>query len=190
MSAQPELHFTLEEYFALERGSERRFEYREGKIVLMSGGSRQHGEIARNLIRHLANRLSATGCRVYGSDIALVVPAAPPYRYPDVSVVCDEAQFCRIERLDALINPALIVEVLLPTSEAYDLGTKFEWYKSIPSFAEYLLVAQDRPHVTQRTRQPDGSWLERTIDAPTPALQLSSMACELPLDEIYEDVQF
>ncbi len=192
MSAQPKspLYFTLEEYFALERSSERRFEYRNGEIVLMSGGSRQHGEIARNLIRHLANRLAASACRVYGSDIALLVPAAPPYRYPDVSVVCGEAQFRRVEGLDALLNPALIIEVLSPTSESYDRGTKFEWYKSIPAFAEYLLIAQDRPHVTQRSKQPDGSWLERTVNDPQAALRLASIACELPLSEIYGGVEF
>ncbi|MGI8566686.1 MAG: Uma2 family endonuclease, partial [Pyrinomonadaceae bacterium] len=190
MSAQPQSHlyFTLEEYFALERTSERRFEYRGGEIVLMSGGSRQHGEIASNLIFNLRRRLSEGDCRVYGSDIAVVVPAAPPYRYPDVSVVCGEAQFHHTNGLDALVNPTLLIEVLSPTSEAYDRGTKFEWYKSIPSFAEYLLIAQDRPHVTQRTKQPDGNWLERAVNDPEAALRLGSIACELPLREIYEGV--
>ncbi len=192
MLAQPESHlsFTLEEYFALERSSERRFEYRDGEIVLMSGLSRQHGAIARNLIRHLANRLSASGCQVFGSDIALVVPVALPYRYPDVSVVCGEPQFREIEGLDALLNPVLVTEVLSPSSEGYDRGMKFENYKSIPSFTEYLLIAQDRYHVTQRTKQPDNSWLERTIDTPEATLQLTSIACELPLSEIYEGVEF
>lgn len=191
MSAQLRpVYFTIEEYFALERSSERRFEYRDGDIVLMSGGSRRHGEIASNLIRHLANRLSASGCRVYGSDTALVVPAAPPYRYPDVSVVCGAAEFRRIEGLDALVNPTLIVEVISPTSEAYDRGTKFEWYKSVPSFAEYLLIAQDRPHITQRTKQTDGSWVERAVSDHGAVLRLTSIESELPLDEIYEDVEF
>lgn len=192
MSALPKSQprFTLEEYFALERASERRFEYHDGEIVLMSGGSRQHGEIASNLIFAFRRRLANSGCRVYGSDIALIVPAAPPYRYPNVSVVCGEPQFRRVEGLDALVNPALIVEVLSPTSESYDRGAKFEWCKSIPSFAEYLLIAQDRPHVTHRARQPDGSWLERAVDDPEAALRLNSVACELPLREIYEGVGF
>ena len=72
------LYFTLEEYFAVERTSERRFEYRDGEIVLMSGGSRQHGEIASNLIFNLRRRMSETDCRIYGSDIAVVVPVTPP----------------------------------------------------------------------------------------------------------------
>jgi len=192
MSAQPKSHlyFTLEEYFGLERTSERRFEYRNGEIVLMSGGSRQHGEISRNVIRHLANRLSTSGCQVYGSDIAVIVPTAPPYRYPDTSVVCGEALFRDINGLDALINLTLLIEVLSPTSEAYDRGTKFEWYKSVLTFAEYLLIAHDRPHITQRTKQPDGNWLERAVNDPEAALRLGSIACELPLREIYEGVEF
>lgn len=192
MSAQLRAHiyFTLEEYFALERSSERRFEYRDGEIVCMSGGSRQHGEISRNVIRHLANRLAERGCRIYGSDIAVIVPAAAPYRYPDVSMVCKEPQFRQVNGLDALINPVLLVEVLSPTSEAYDRGTKFEWYKSIPTFAEYLLIAQDRPHITQRVKQPDNSWLERSINDLDAALRTNSMDCELPLLEIYEGVEF
>ena len=190
MSAQPERFFTLEEYFALERSSERRFEYRDGEIFLMSGGTRQHGAIASNLVRHLGNRLASQGCRVYGSDVALFVPAAPPYRYPDVSVACGRAEFRRIEVLDALVNPVLIAEVLSPTTENYDRGMKFEWYKSIPTFEEYLLIAQDRPHVTQRTKQQDGSWLERTIEGMEAVLRLNSLGNELPLSEIYEGVEF
>lgn len=190
MSAQPKQLFTLEEYFALERSSERRFEYRDGEIFLMSGDTRQHGEIASNLIFTLRRYLSAKKCRVYGSDIALFVPTAPPYRYPDVSVACGRAEFRRIEVLDALVNPVLIAEVLSPTTENYDRGMKFEWYKSIPTFEEYLLIAQDRPHITQRTKQQDGSWLERTIEGMEALLRLNSVGVELPLSEIYEGVEF
>lgn len=192
MSAQSwsQLYFTIEEYFALERTSERRFEYRDGEIICMSGGSRQHGEIASNLIFGLRRRLAGSGCRVYGSDIAVVVPSAPPYRYPDVSVACGEPVFRDINGLDALTNPLVLVEVLSPTSEAYDRGTKFEWYKSVSTFGEYLLIAQDRPHVTQRIKQPDDSWLERSINDLDHVLQLNSIKCELPLSEVYEGVKF
>ncbi len=80
--------------------------------------------------------------------------------------------------------------MLSSTSETYDRGTKFEWYKSIPTFAEYLLIAQDRSHVTQRIKQTDGSWLERAFYDSDAALRLISIACELPLREIYEGVEF
>lgn len=95
-SLPPPNSFTLEEYFALERASERRFEYRDGEIVCMSGGSREHATIASNVIRNLGNKLPKT-CRVYGSDLAAYVPDGPPY-----CAVCDtrsrngrQVEFCR-----------------------------------------------------------------------------------------------
>ena len=79
-------------------------------------------------------------------------------------MVSGEPVFRDVNGLDALTNPLVLVEVLSPTSEAYDRGTKFEWYKSVSTIVEYLLIAQDRPHVTQRIKQPDDSWLERSIN--------------------------
>src|SRR3989442_14384850 len=134
VSSQPlPISFSIEEYFALERASERRFEYRDGEVVCMSGGTREQTAIARNMLRHLANRIPKT-CEAYGSDLALYAPAGPPYRYPDASVVSGGARFRTINGLDALENPVLIVEVLSPTSTDFDRGTKFEQYKSIPAF--------------------------------------------------------
>ena len=89
--------YSLEEYFALERVSERRFEYRDGEIVCLSGGARKHAAIASNVIRRIGNKLRET-CRVYGSDLAIYVPDGRPYRYPDASVVCGEARKPRAAR--------------------------------------------------------------------------------------------
>jgi len=157
--------FTIDEYFALERASERRFEYREDEVVCMSGGSREHAAVARNIVRHLSNKLGQSG-QAYGSDLAIYVPGGPPYRYADVTVVCGEARFREINGLDALENPVFIVEVLSPTSVDFDRGTKFEQYKSIREFAEYLLVAQDRFHVARRIKRQDGTWNEAVFELP------------------------
>src|SRR5437667_1304388 len=165
MSSQAQTNwFTIDEYFALERASERRFEYREGEVVCRSGGTREHAAIARNILRHLANRIPKT-CQAYGSDLALYVPAGLPYRYPDASVVCGEARFRKINGLDALENPVLIVEVLSPTRADFDRGTKFEEYKSTPEFAEYLLVGQDRFHVAHRIKLEDGTWNKASFES-------------------------
>ncbi len=190
MSAKREdIFYTLPEYFGLEEASERRWEYRNGLVACMSGGSRRHGQIASNLIRHLGNRLAQTACRVFGSDIAVDVPAGQPYRYPDVSVACSPV-FRRIRTLDALVNPVLIVEVLSPSSENYDLGEKFEEYQSIASFREYLLVAQDACRVIHRVKQDDGTWDERITQDPSDELHLASLDCELPLQAVYEMLEF
>lgn len=191
MSAPPQTQFfTLDEYFALERASERRFEYRDGEVVCMSGGSHQHAQLCRNLIRRLGNSLDGTSCQVFGSDLAVELPAAPPYRYPDVSVVCGQASFRDIYGLDVLQNPLLIVEVLSPTSEAYDRVRKFEQYCSVPSFAEYLLVAQDRPQVTQRLKRDDGNWSEGVIDNIDAAVMPGTLNCALKMREVYESVEW
>ena len=190
MSSQPRSNwFSVDEYFALERASERRFEYRDGDVVCMSGGSRQHAAIARNIVRHVANKLRA-GCQVYGSDLALYVPGGLPYRYPDASVVCAEARFQSVNGLDCLENPVLIIEVLSPSSADFDRGTKFEQYKSISEFAEYLLVAQDRPDVARRIRRHHDTWDETIFDSLDAVVHLDTVGIDLTSREIYEGLAF
>jgi Uma2 family endonuclease len=181
--------FSVEEYFALERASERRFEFRDGEIVCMSGGSREHATIASNLIRSLGDKIRET-CRVYGSDLAVYVPDGRPYRYPDASVVCGEARFQIIDGRDCLENPALLVEILSPSSADFDRGTKFEQYKSIPDFTEYLLVIQDRPHVARRSRGGQDTWTETVFDSLDATVRLNSIGVDLTLRELYDGVSF
>ena len=179
--------FSLEEYFALERASERRFEYRDGEIVCMSGGSRDHATIASNVVRYLGNKVRK-GCRVFGSDLAVYVPDGRPYRYPDVSVICGEARYQVIDGRDCLENPRLLVEVLSPTSADFDRGSKFEQYKSIPEFVEYLLVTQDRPHVARRSRSGQDTWTETVFDSLEAIVLLDSIGTDLAMRELYESV--
>ena len=159
MAANPERRYTLEEYFELERTSEERFEYWNGEVFCMSGASQTHDRILVNFIVALSAKLDASKCRVFSSDMRVKVPSAPPYRYADLSALCGEARFEEIGGVDALVNPQLIVEVLSPSTEAYDRGDKFTHYKSILTFGEYLLVAQHRPHVTHLFKQTDGAWI-------------------------------
>jgi Uma2 family endonuclease len=180
--------FSIDEYFALERASDRRFEYRQGEIVCMSGGSREHAAISRNVIRHLSNKLGGR-CEAYGSDLAVYVPEGLPYRYADVTVVCGEARFRNINGLDALENPVLIVEVLSPATADFDRGTKFEEYKSIPEFREYLLIAQDRFHVAHRIKREDGTWNEAVFESSAAVIHLESAGVDLSLREIYEGLR-
>ena len=188
MSSQPlPIWFSVDEYFALERASERRFEYRDGEIVCMSGGSREHAAIASNVIRYAGNKLRE-GCRRYGSDLAVYVPDGRPYRYPDASVVCGEARFRGIDGRDCLENPVLLVEVLSPASADFDRGTKFEQYKSILEFGEYLLVAQDRPHVARRSRLDHETWSETVFDSLSATIRLETAGVDLAMREIYEGI--
>jgi Uma2 family endonuclease len=190
MVANPTRRYTLEEYFELERTSEERFEFWHGEVFCMSGASANHERILRNMLVHLTLKLGGRGCEAFTSNIRIKVPSAPPYRYADLSALCGEAQFEEIGGVDTLTNPTLIVEVLSPSTEAYNRGDKFTHYQSILSFSEYLLVAQHRPHVTRLFRQDDGTWVHTEVNDLNSVLKLSSLDCELPLSEIYLNVSF
>ena len=190
MAANPEKRYTLEEYLELDRTSEERLEFWDGEVFCMSGGSESHDEIESNLVSFLKPLLRERGCRAFTGNFRIKVPSAPPYRYADFSALCGEAKFEEIGGVDALTNPQLLVEVLSPSTEAYDRGDKFSHYTSIPTLREYLLVAQHRPHVTRLLRQDDGTWNHSQVNDLEASVHLTSLDCELPLSEIYRDVSF
>lgn len=184
----PRHYFTLEEYFALERVGDARYEYWDGDIHCMSGGSRAHGTICANLVLSLGTSLRRGPCRAFTGDTAILTPGLPPYRYPDASAACGELKFKHVHGLDALVNPVLIVEVLSPTTKARDTGDKFAAYQAIETFSEYLLVAQDAPRVTHYARRPGGAWERRDVTGLGAVVALESVGCELKMSDIYEGV--
>lgn len=190
MSIQPQHGYTLEEYFALEQASEVRYEYWQGEVFAMSGASPAHVQIQVNLITLLRSQLRRRPCRIFSSDMRLKVPSFPPYRYPDLSALCGEPVFELIGGLEVLTNPTLIVEILSPTTEAFDRGDKFTHYKSIPNFREYLLIAQHRPHVGQYAKQSDTVWSYQEFNHLSASLYVSSVDCTLGLEELFQDVIF
>ncbi|HEV7844603.1 MAG TPA: Uma2 family endonuclease [Pyrinomonadaceae bacterium] len=190
MAAHLERRYTLEEYLELDRTAEERFEFWQGEVFCMSGVSQEHAEIEINLTVALRTRLSGRKCRIFPANMRVKVPTPPPYRYADLSALCGEAQFETIGGVDALTNPALLVEVLSPSTESYDRGEKFARYKSIPGLREYLLVAQDRPFVIQLVKRADGEWLYRDFDALESLVRLESLDCEITLSEMYQNVGF
>ncbi len=128
-------------------------------------------------------------CEVFNADMQIKVPAAPPYRYPDVSVVCGEAVFEETQGIKLLVNPLLLIEVLSPSTAEYDLGKKFTEYKSIASFQEYLAISQTHPHVIRYIRHPNGFWVRHDIEGIASEVLLGSLNLSLPLSEIYERVK-
>jgi Uma2 family endonuclease len=190
MSAIPKQKLSIEAYVEFDKSNEGKWEYFDGEIFDMAGGSLNHNQIASNASRALGNKLEEKGCRVLPSDMRLKVPLALPYRYPDVVVVCGEPVIETLQGQELLVNPRLIVEVLSASTKAYDFDLKFTAYQSIESFEEYLLIAQDRPHVTQYVRQRDGGWLRQDIGGMEAAIRLATVECELTLAEIYRLVKF
>lgn len=190
MTALPKQHYTLEEYLELDAKSEARLEYWDGEIFDMSGVSEEHAEVEVNLIMQLGPRLRAKGCRIFPANVRIKVPSLPPYRYGDTSALCGQAKFEKIGGVDVLTNPQLIIEVLSDSTEAYDRGHKFLHYKSIPSFTEYLLIAQQRPHVSQFIKEADNRWVQHEFKDLNDVINLVSLDCELALSDIYANVSF
>jgi Uma2 family endonuclease len=185
----PRHYYTLEEYFALERVGEARYEYWDGDIVCMSGGSRQHVTISGNVYYSIRRQLEGRNCQVFTGDLQIRTPQLPPYRYPDVSVVCGRPGFAKVEGFDVLTNPILIVEVLSPGTASRDRNEKREAYQALPSLMEYLLVAQDMPHITHYLRQED-EWIRRDYGDPAATINLPSIKCLLALSDVYDRVKF
>jgi Uma2 family endonuclease len=184
---QPKPFLSPEAYLAIEREAETRSEYLHGEMFAMSGGSRQHNLIVTNAVRELSLQLKRRPCEVYSNDQRVRIPETGLYTYPDIVVVCGEPRF-EDESVDTLLNPVLLVEVLSPTTEAYDRGKKFESYRTIASLAEYVLVSQQEPRVEQFLRQEDGHWLFTATAGLESSISLASVQCELALEEIYDKV--
>lgn len=191
MSASPKPKYTLEQYLEMDARSEERLEFWNGEVFSMSGGSLRHDDIIVNVVGTLREKLAGGECRVSGTEARIDVPDSPaPYHYADASVVCGKREIKTLGKQEMLVNPTLIVEVMSPTSEAFDRGDKFTYYKSVPSFREYVLIAQHRPHVTHYVKLETGEWKYEEINDLEGTAQLASVGCTLPLREVYKGVEF
>ena len=185
----PRHYYSLEEYFALEKVGEARFEYWNGEIICMSGGTEQHAIITSNIHREISNKIKGSKCRAFTEGMPILTPSLPPYRYPDVSVACGEIKYESLQGLRALVNPTLIVEVLSATTEKVDRNEKRIAYQSQPALLEYLLVSQTAHHVTRYTRHGQ-FWHREEISGLASKLEFPHLHCELTLSDIYEGVIF
>lgn len=188
--AQPLVQSRLspEEYLAFERASEQKHEYANGEVFAMAGASREHSLLTTNLVRELSVALIERPCEVHASDMRVKIPSSRRYLYPDVSIVCSEPAFEDAE-LDTLLNPKVVIEVLSDSTEAYDRGEKFAYYRSVASIAEYVLVAQSRVRIEHFERQPSGTWL-LTIFGAGEDLAIRSLSVRVQVDRIYLRVPF
>ena len=185
-----QLAINPEEYLTRERAAEERSEYVNGQIFAMSGASRHHEALIMNLAGEIQPQLKRRGCQAYGSNLRVWIPAKKSFRYPDVSIVCGEPALLPDNHFDTLLNPTIIIEVLSPSTEATDRGTKAEEYRSLPSLQEYLFVAQDRYHVEHYVRQGAQQWLMTEYNELNATITLASVECQLALAEIYYQLVF
>jgi len=188
MTAQPKKYLSLEEYFKLEETSEIKSEYYQGVAYAMAGASENHNLIAGEVFLDLGIQLRGKSCRPYPGDFRLKIEAVNVYTYPDLSVICGETQLADGRR-DTFVNPTVLIEVLSESTEVYDRLKKFEFYRSISSMQEYLLIAQDRPHIERYCRH-GLNWLFTEYSSSEDEVTLESIGCTLSLASIYQRVTF
>ena len=186
-------YLTPEEYITLERkaipdAETVRSEYVKGKIIAMSGASFAHNLITANISAGLHSRLRDSGCVAIANEMRVSTPSTSSYFDPDVVVVCEEPRF-EDDVFDILLNPIIIVEVLSPSTEAYDRGERLLHYRQLESLKEYILVSQDRVYVERYLRKQE-EWGYTSLQELGEVLPLISIQCKLPLREIYENVKF
>lgn len=180
--------FTEQEYLAMERESPVKHELIGGRIYEMSGASMVHNLLKDNIAQALREALRGRPCVVLTSDQRVHIPATGLYTYPDVVVLCGRPERHRLDE-DTLLNPVLLVEVLSPSTEAYDRGAKASHYRSLPSLAEYLLVSQSEQRVEHYRRVEEGRWLLSEAVGEGGVLTLPVLSCELALRAVYENLE-
>ena len=180
--------WTPEEYISLERKATRKSEYLSGEILAMSGASLAHTRITLDIATELNIQLRGQKCEVVTNDMRVKTTPIVSYFYPDVVLFCGEPLF-EDETFDTLLNPVVIIEVLLPSTEAYDRGEKFESYKQLLSLKEFILVSQDKVHVEHHCLQ-DTQWKLKEFHALQDSITLSAIGCKLSLRDIYTRVNF
>jgi len=187
MVAQPVPYTTPEEYLAAERAAECKSEYLDGQIYAMAGASPAHNRIAVNVIREVSLHLKGRPCEAFAGDMRVRVEDTGLYAYPDATIVCGKALFD--EHGDTLLNPTAIIEILSPSTMAWDRGVKAEHYRRLDSLREYLLIAQDRAYVERYVRQADGSWKLWEARGMDVSVRIDAVDLDLPLADVYDRVE-
>ncbi|MCX7596181.1 MAG: Uma2 family endonuclease [Fischerella sp.] len=189
MEATKQRYYTPEEYLELEEAADYKSEYIDGQIIPMAGGTTNHNQIALNLSTELNFAFKRQNYRVYMGDVRLWIPKRRIYTYPDVMVLTGEPEYFN-NRTDTILNPQVIVEVLSKSTKGYDCEDKFETYRTIDSFQEYLLIDQARIHVEQYSKTAKKRWLMREYDEEDEAISLASISFQISLQDLYNKVKF
>jgi Uma2 family endonuclease len=189
LNVLPRHYYTLEEYFALDHASDARYEYWDGDILCMSGGSQRYYTLSEGFLLNLSRLMEGQNGRAFSGAVPIQTPSLPPYRYPDASIVCGKPIFVNVGGIDVLTNPILVVEVLSPGTEQFDKTAKRDAYQKLASLKEYLIVAQDAPHITRYHRQ-GRRWLRQDFGDLKASLDLTSINNQMLIADIYAGITF
>jgi len=182
----PHLPCTRAGYLALDAAEpDRRYEFWDGEVSAMGGASRAHNAVALGFAAELRRALRGSPCAAFMADMRTRI-AEDRYVYPDVVVACPP-ELDESARPETLVNPRVVVEVLSPSTEAFDRGRKFAGYREVASLTDYVLAAADTARVEHYSREPDGRWSLRTL-GPGERLELAALGVTLALDEVYAEL--
>ena len=189
MATQPRHFITVEEFLEAEERAPERHEYLDGQIFTIPGASANHSLISANILTQVGRQLLNTSCRARGADMMIRTSPLGLYSYADVVVSCLPEQLDK----NTLLNPVVIVEVLSASTQDYDRGGKFQRYRAIPSFREYLIVAQDRIYVEHHIREGSDEnliWTMRERTRPEDVISIAAVNATFPLSAVYAGVSF
>ena len=186
MEAARRVKWTQEEYLAREQRTPTRNEFLDGEIYAMAGATLRHNVIMMNAGAALHALLRGKPCRAFNSDQRICAGQTGLYTYADAGVVCGRPLFHDQDH-GALLNPTLLVEILSPSTAAYDRGEKLDHYRAIPSLREVLLIAQDTRKVEHHHRLDTGQWLLTVYESG--AVALATLDGAIPLDDLYDKTE-
>lgn len=182
-------YYTPEEYLALEESSEYKSEYHDGEIIPMTGGTINHNIIAGNFYAYLKYTLRGQSYKVFFADVRLWISLKNRYVYPDVMIIQGKPVYAGTGKT-TITNPLIIVEVLSESTKNYDKGEKFDFYRSIPEFREYILIEQSKYCLAQYTKNSENQWLFTEYNGKDNVLNLATVEVQIPFSGIYQEVDF
>lgn len=191
MEANKLTNISIKEYIKIEQEGNLKYEYHNGSIFAMAGGTIHHGLIIGNIyseLKSVLKRRGKTDCTALTSELKLHIESMNKFLYPDGMVVCGGLEQSEKEP-NAIVNPIVIIEVLSTSTESYDRGDKFHFYRQIPDLKEYVLIDQYQAKVEVYQRAGD-MWRIKRLEGLDEMLLLASIDATVSLNDIYEGVSF
>ncbi len=176
--------YTYADYVALELQSPTKHEYLEGEIYAMAGGTEEHSALSAQVLRVLGNALGDQPCRVHTSDLRVYVESVGLATFPDGAVICGGLEQHTPSPTATALNPAVLLEVTSNSSEEYDTQEKLEYYQTIPTLRDYIVVSHRERRITVHSRGNDGSF-ESRVGIAGGRVRVQSLSADLVVDEIY-----
>lgn len=179
--------YTYADYVGLEMFSVTKHEFLDGEIYPIVNLSEEHSALSAAMVATLRSAIGDRPCLAHTSDLRIYVESVGLATFPDASVICGGLHHHEPSPKDTALNPMILVEVTSDSSEEYDTGTKVEYYRTIPSLSEYVIVSHRERRITVHAREADDRWTTRSAITGG-IVAVPSLSAELIVDEIYRNI--